>query len=96
MAMLGEDFCRFSLVTEALKEERNELVSVNCDGVGGQLQAQQEDQPGMHVRERLGFEKLKQMEREDMQKAPNAEGIYDFMRNNGESPHNIATIPCCC
>ena len=57
--MLGQNIYRLSLVTEALKEDRNELVSVMHYGVGGQLQliAQQEDQPGMHLRERVGFEK---------------------------------------
>ena len=36
----------------------------------------------MHLRERPGFvkQKLKQMEREDMQEAPNAERIYDSVR----------------
>ena len=29
---------------------------------------------------------------EDMQAAPNAERIYDFSRNNGESPRSIATL----
>lgn len=63
---LGEEVRRLSLVTDGLMEERNQLVSVIFDGAGGQLLAQQEDQPGMYLRERLGFEKmkLKQMERE--------------------------------
>ena len=38
VATLREEICRLSLVTEALKEERNELVSVMYDGFGGQLQ----------------------------------------------------------
>ena len=48
----------------------------------------------MHLRQRLGFgkQKLKQMEREDMQEASTAERMYDFIRNNGESPRSNATL----
>ena len=70
------------------------FIRSTSNGVAGQHLAQQEDQPGMNLRERLGFEKqkLKQMERDDMQEAPNAECIHDFNRNNGESPRSIATL----
>ena len=66
VAMPGEEICRLSLVKNALKKEKDALVSVIYDDVGGQVPTQQEDQPGMHLRKRIGFEKqkLKQMERE--------------------------------
>ena len=86
VAMLGE-MCRLSLVTDELNEaDRTEqahemLLDPFVPGTGTKA-----------IHEKHVLHPRVDGEVEDMQEAPNAECMYDLIRNNDESPRRIVTL----